>query len=65
MTNSNRSFQKVMGNSLKGHLMRTSRKKICGSIKSTPYFGLLKIMERESAIGDIIIVLPVGINHFE
>jgi hypothetical protein len=54
-----------MGNSLKGHLMRTSRKKICGSIKSTPYFGLLKIMERESAIGDIIIVLPVGINHFE
>jgi hypothetical protein len=26
---------------------------------------LLKIMERESAIGDIIIVLPVGINHFE
>lgn len=64
-TNFNRSFQRVMGNSLEEHLMRTSRKKICESIKSTPYFRLLNIMEKEALIGDIIILFQWKLIIFE
>jgi hypothetical protein len=36
MTNFNKSFQRVMGNPLKGHSMRTFGKKIHESIQSAP-----------------------------
>jgi hypothetical protein len=38
-------------------------KRMCESIKCTPYCGLLKVMGREVPIGDLIIVSQWEIIH--
>jgi hypothetical protein len=45
-----------MQKNIGGHLMNAWGRKICKSIKCTPYYGLLKGMGRKVPIGDMTIV---------